>query len=639
MKTPLPQPVPPLAPGRAWSPLQGTVPAITRGAPRGPHLVVVEESSSFPFALPARGEVVIGRGPEAGLSLSEPAASRRHASLSVDGSEVRITDLGSRNGTLVNGQPWTGERPLFAGDSVTIGTATLILYLPPSANFTAAGTDVRTLHRRLAEEVERARLYERSISVVVLLLDGQVDREAVSRHLDTELRLIDLWGWPSPGELVVVMPELGSAEAEVAVSRMLGGLRSVAVAARAGLAVYPHTACEPDALVAAARAGARGAAQGVVSDPDTGSRVEIGERAIVVADPAMVGLYDLIRRLAPTDLPVLVQGETGVGKENAAHALHAWSRRAAGPFVAVNCAAFPENLVESELFGSEKGAFSGAVVARPGLLESAHGGTLFFDEIGELPRALQPKLLRVLETKRATRVGGTRERELDVRVVAATNRDLTAEAQTGHFRQDLLFRLNAATVVLPPLRNRPREISVLARTFLAEVCKRLGLPPRTLAAQTMHLLTRHAWTGNVRELKNVIEYLAATATGPVIEPGALRARLAVADPAPVAPGGSAAAPATSAPAEAAPAVRRDTRSYTAGFSNIADEIRDLERRRMVEALEATGWVQTRAAELIGMPLRTFQQRAKVHALGRRRSPSGEADAAGDDHAANGAEDD
>jgi two-component system response regulator AtoC len=407
------------------------------------------------------------------------------------------------------------------------------------------------------------------------------------------------------------------------VSRLLGGLTKVAITARAGLAVYPRTTCEPDALIAAARAGARGAPQGMVSDPDTASQVQIGDRTIVVADPAMMGLYDLIRRLAPTDLPVLVQGETGVGKENAAHALHAWSRRKAGPFVAVNCAAFPENLVESELFGSEKGAFSGAVVARAGLLESAHGGTLFFDEIGELPRALQPKLLRVLETKRATRVGGTRERELDVRVVAATNRDLTAEAQSGQFRQDLLFRLNAATVVLPPLRNRPREISVLALTFLAEVCKRLELPARSFAAQTLHLLTRHVWTGNVRELKNVVEYLAATSPGAVIDPAALRARLASGDAA-AAVAATPAQPAVDAAANPPPRPR-DTRSYTSNFSNIADEIRDLERRRMIEALEATGWVQTRAAELIGMPLRTFQQKAKVHGLGRRRAASGEAE--------------
>src|SRR6185295_14934488 len=185
-----------------------------------------------------------------------------------------------------------------------------------------------------------------------------------------------------------------------------------------------------------------------------------------------------------------------------------------------------------------------------------------------------PKLLRVLETKRAMRVGGTRERELDVRVVAATNRNLRDEVKAGRFREDLLFRLNAATVVLPPLRNRPREIAVLARTFLAEACRKLGVRSKSLAGASLNTLTSYPWPGNVRELKNVVEYLAATAAEEVIDEAAVRARLAA---------------------------RKNTPAGT--FAPIADEVRDLERRRMNEALEAAGWVQTRAAELIGMPLR------------------------------------
>jgi two-component system, NtrC family, response regulator AtoC len=600
--------------------LIGTAPGLGAIKPESPHLVVVEESSSFPRALPASGEFLIGRGPEADLQLSSPGASRRHAVITLADGEVRVRDLGSRNGTLVNGARIEGEQPLFAGDTITIGTVALILYLTPRAGQQPL-VDARTLRRRLQEELDRASLFDRPAALFCLLVDPGADREVIRARVDAELRRVDQAGWLSAVELVGVLPEVDQAAGAALLRRVLEGVRPVAPAVRAGLAVYPSAACEPDALLAAARAAARGAGPdepGV--DPDQDARVEIGGRSMVVADATMRGLLELIRRLARTDLPVLVEGETGVGKENAAFALHAWSPRGEGPFVPVNCAAFSENLVESELFGSEKGAFSGAVATRAGLLESAAGGTLFFDEIGELPLALQPKLLRVLESKRAMRVGGTRERELDVRVVAATNRNLAEEVARGRFRADLLFRLNAATVVLPPLRNRPREIAVLARTFLADACRSLGMPGKSFASASLPLLAAHPWPGNVRELKNVVEYLAATTVAPVIDPEALRARLAPRAPA------TPAIPAVDPPAEA-PGPRA-TRAYPAPQAGpraaLADEIRALERARMLEALEQTGWVQTRAADLIGMPLRTFQQKVKQHGLARPRPPSQDA---------------
>jgi len=200
--------------------------------------------------------------------------------------------------------------------------------------------------------------------------------------------------------------------------------------------------------------------------PHSVRTIEVGDRSVVIADPAMARMYQLLERLAVSELPVLVCGETGTGKEVAAGALHQFSHRSERPLVSLNCAAIQENLVESELFGYERGAFSGAIAAKPGLLEVASGGTVFLDEIGDLPAAVQAKLLRVIETKRVLRLGDVRERTIDIRVIAATNRDLVKDVVAGRFRRDLYFRLSGATLWLPPLRDRPRELPILAEMFL-----------------------------------------------------------------------------------------------------------------------------------------------------------------------------
>jgi transcriptional regulator with GAF, ATPase, and Fis domain len=261
-----------------------------------------------------------------------------------------------------------------------------------------------------------------------------------------------------------------------------------------------------------------------------------------------------------------------------------------------------ETLLEGELFGHEKGAFSGAAAAKPGLLETASEGTVFLDEVGELPLAIQAKLLRALESKRIIRLGGVAEIALDIRIVAATNRDLEEQVKVGRFRQDLYFRLSAATVILPPLRERPREVGLLARSLLAEACAAGGRGPMDLAPATTRALARYAWPGNVRELRNVMQYLAVTVLADVVEPWHLPERMADAPAAPEPP-----------PRDAAPPSAADP-----GFRPLADELRDLERTRIVEALDAAGGVKTRAAELIGMPLRTFALKMKQHGIASRR---------------------
>ena len=328
----------------------------------------------------------------------------------------------------------------------------------------------------------------------------------------------------------------------------------------------------------------------VEDDPQPeGLLLDLGDRTAFVADPVMLHVYTQVRRLAESPLSVLVVGETGTGKDLVAHALHRGSKRRGRPFLSINCAALPEGLAESELFGHERGAFSGAIRDRAGLFESADGGTVFLDEVGDLSPSIQPKLLRVLENHKVTRLGSVRERPIDVRIVAATHRDLTHEVKEGRFRQDLFYRLGAAMVQLPPLRARPRELLLLADRFLSQARLDLGRPPLTIGESAKLRLASHAWPGNVRELKNLIEYMAALVDGQVT----------VSDVA--AAFASQASPQTSAPPVEADSL--PPRSYR-------DERQQFELQKIETALAASGGNKSRAAKLLGMPLRTLTWKLK-----------------------------
>ncbi len=236
------------------------------------------------------------------------------------------------------------------------------------------------------------------------------------------------------------------------------------------------------------------------------------------ASPKMQRIFKLVARVAPTDSTVLLVGESGTGKELVARSIHLQSRRSRGPFVPVNVGALPESLVESELFGAVRGAYTGATSDRMGLVEEADGGTLFLDEIGDMPLPLQVKLLRTLENNEVRRVGENAVRVVDVRVIAATHRHLQAESRAGRFREDLYYRLNVVQIDLPPLRERREDIGLLAEYFLDRTMKRWDRPGHTFAPETAELLERYDYPGNVRELENAVEHAVAVAEAPVLKP-------------------------------------------------------------------------------------------------------------------------
>jgi Nif-specific regulatory protein len=239
---------------------------------------------------------------------------------------------------------------------------------------------------------------------------------------------------------------------------------------------------------------------------------------LIGESPQMKEVYRFLARAAPTEANVLLQGESGTGKELAARAIHRNSPRASTPFIAINCAAIPEGLLESELFGHERGAFTGAVTQKKGRLEVANGGVVFLDEIGELAPALQVKLLRVLQEREFERVGGTRPISVDVRLIAATNKDLGEAVKSGTFRKDLFYRLNVLSVVMPPLRERREDIAVLANYFVAKYIKKCGMRAKRLSPEAVACLVNYDWPGNVRELENAIERALVLGISDVIPP-------------------------------------------------------------------------------------------------------------------------
>jgi two-component system, NtrC family, response regulator PilR len=313
-------------------------------------------------------------------------------------------------------------------------------------------------------------------------------------------------------------------------------------------------------------------------------RTRARSRSLIGSSASMQRVYDLVAQVASTKTNVLISGESGTGKELVARAIHDQSERRERPFVAVNCGAIPENLLESELFGHVKGAFTGAVQSKAGLFESAEAGTLFLDEIGELPPPLQVKLLRVLQDKCVRRVGGNTDRPVDVRIVAATNRELAEEVEAGRFRDDLYYRLNVIQVALPPLRERIEDVPLLLHHFLEKYTREFDKQMEGFSDAALEKILAYPWPGNVRELENMVERAVALCRGRRVEVEHLP------------------------PGIVDPRQRSSSGRLPAEGVNLDELLRDFECGLLREALERTGGVKKRAARLLGISFRSFRYR-------------------------------
>lgn len=371
--------------------------------------------------------------------------------------------------------------------------------------------------------------------------------------------------------------------------------------------------------------------------------MELNRNGIIGQSTSLVEVFKILDKVAPTDSTVLVTGESGTGKELLVRALHANSRRADCPFVPINCGAIPKELLESELFGHEKGAFTHAIRSRPGRFELADGGTIFLDEIGEMDLSLQVKILRVLQEKEIERVGGTGCKKVDVRIVAATNRDLESEVMAGRFREDLYYRLNVIPLHLPPLRERGMDILILAQCFLERFCQKKNRPQLRLGEDTARVLLAYSWPGNVRELENFMERLSILVDGDCVQvedlPAKIRDNVGPLDSLPPLPegalGASAAplsppAPALAPQVASAPSlspsgpagsvappvagkgqfVWPDLSVLEAQGINLKDFLEAVEFRLIDEALQRADGVKNQAAELLGIKRTTLIEKLK-----------------------------
>jgi DNA-binding NtrC family response regulator len=555
------------------------------------------------YPLPRVGEVSIGRDPSCDVRVDEPGIAGRHALLRT-GPRMALTDCATGAATIV------GSRRLDPGEACPVAPGVVMQLGAVTIVVQSSGASTRLRHvrshdyfeGRLEDECARAEANRGTFAVLRIKFarnQGQPLEEAFTRYL----RPVDLVAVYASDEYELLLVDTTPDKATLIAGWLSEHVRATGAGELAtGLACWPLDGRSPEVLLAAAGAALYGRSETPVSR--------------VPAAGALASLAPLVERVAATNINVLILGETGVGKEVLARRIHERSPRASRPMLGLNCASLTETLLESELFGHERGAFTGAVQAKPGLLEVAEGGTVLLDEIGEMPLTIQAKVLRVVEQRSVTRVGGLKARSIDVRFMAATHRNLEAEIARGRFREDLYYRLNGVSLVVPPLRERVDEIPALAETFLAQFAAQSGRPAPRISARALELLQGYSWPGNVRELRNMMERAVMLGGTDVIDLaqlpherlGRTLAHERISEPPPLEsssytlrPGAYSFAPAEHEPPEEDPVLNGED-----------------ERTRIIRALERCAGNQTHAARLLGVSRRTLISRIERYDLPRPR---------------------
>lgn len=576
--------------------------SIASQMPRNAHLVMYHSDGAKVVPLYYDSSVVIGRAFPSDVVLHTLSLSRQHARLSWNESGFSVEDLGSTNKTYCNGKAIYKKTQIQPGDEIQLGEIILVLHTPGQHSNLSGIDSFEKCMRNLEQEIFRARTFSRTVSLLILevskstkhhknTIDLSFFHSWVS-HITPRLRPVDRVGMYSSSSILITLPEMNEAQTQLWVESLLSDFQQDSKKIQFGIAVFPEQATSAEELLSVTR-------QRFQSPTHASSTLEQHKTSTIITSKSTKELWALVDQIASSALPVLIQGETGVGKEVVARVVHEKSSRKSKIFRAINCAALPPTLLESTLFGHERGAFTGADRVSRGLFEQAHEGTLFLDEIGELSPAAQASLLRVLETKTIVKIGSDKEIPIDVRVVAATHRNLESMCSSGTFRWDLFYRLNTVTLFIPPLRDRKEEIKPFVQRFLYEANRTNQRQVQQLSADAYQALERYPWPGNVRELRNAIERAVVIAHGSIIQVTELPERIQNNAP-------------TLEISNEAVWIQEPIGTATDYKSRVHSHMQAYETELICKALQACKGNQTEAAKLLQLPLRTLAHKIQTY---------------------------